>query len=167
MGFHAGKYLYRRHAEEEEEADETDQIKIENESPAFQIKQEIKEEIEEEEEGEQASQVKREIEDEDDENDENSDMIKDKFQCKKIRAGEQSVKEEKEQEQWYDNNTYQCSLCGFKSRSLAPFERHVNGVHGAALSDFAASYTRTELYYECQFCLEEVKPVNFFGLFLS
>ncbi len=80
-------------------------------------------------------------------------------QAWKTKAEPIIVKKEEEEEKvrWYDNNTFQCRICGFARKSLAMFALHVEKVHGAKLSDFAASYSRTDVFYECQFCLEEVK----------
>jgi hypothetical protein len=67
-----------------------------------------------------------------------------------------AIKDENEDDNWYDKNTFECKLCSYSCKSLSMFGRHVDKVHETQLSEFSGSYTRTSVYYECQFCLEEV-----------
>jgi hypothetical protein len=139
MGFNARRYLYRQTKALSPMISENqdDQVKQETiEEDQVNIKIEVKEEKEEE-----------------------MDCDDIPVQAWKTKAEPIIVKKEEEEEKvrWYDNNTFQCRICGFARKSLAMFALHVEKVHGAKLSDFAASYSRTDVFYECQFCLEEVK----------
>ncbi len=142
MGFNARRYLYRQ----------TKAISpMISENGVVQIKQEAKEEDQ--------VNIKIEVKEE---KEEEIDCDNIPVQTWKPKAEPNIVKKEEEEEKvrWYDNNTFQCRICGFARKSLAMFALHVEKVHEAKLSDFAASYSRTDVFYECQFCLEEVKREN-------
>jgi hypothetical protein len=139
MRFNAKRYLYRQTKAASPMISENGVVQIKqeaNEEDQVNIKIEVKEEKEEE-----------------------MDCDDIPVQAWKPKAEPNIVKKEEEEEKvrWYDNNTFQCRICGFARKSLAMFALHVEKVHGAKLSDFAASYSRTDVFYECQFCLEEVK----------
>lgn len=73
-----------------------------------------------------------------------------------VKEEPEEKEEEQEEQKWYDSNTYACQLCGYQAGAFAVFSRHVEKVHNAQLKEFAASYSKTDVYYECQFCLEEI-----------
>jgi hypothetical protein len=139
MGFNARRYLYRQTKAISPMISENEDVKVKQETieeDQVKIKIEVKEEKEEE-----------------------MDCDDITVQAWKQKVEPNIVKKEEEEEKvrWYDNNTFQCRICGFARKSLAMFALHVEKVHAAKLSDFAASYSRTDVFYECQFCLEEVK----------
>ena len=130
MGFDAGKYLYRRQED----------VNTNGGAQHGPDESDLKTEVEEEE------QEEEDVED-----------VKEEKDDRELKPKTSEVKtEQEEEEKWYDSNTFHCQLCSLESKSLAVFGRHVEKDHAAKLSEFAASYTRTEVYYECQFCLEEV-----------
>jgi hypothetical protein len=143
MGFNAKRYLYRQTKAISPMISEKEDVKVKQETieeDQVNIKIEVKEEKEEE-----------------------MDCDDIPVQNWKLKEEPKIVKKEEEEEEkvrWYDNNTFQCRICGFARKSLAMFALHVEKVHAAKLSDFAASYSRTDVFYECQFCLEEVKRKN-------
>jgi len=137
MGFNARRYLYRQTKAASPMISENQDVQVKQETieeDHVSIKIEVKEEKEEE-----------------------MDCDDIPVQAWKRKAEPNIVKEEEEKVRWYDNNTFECRICGFARKSLAMFALHVEKVHEAKLSEFAASFSRTDFFYECQFCLEEVK----------
>jgi hypothetical protein len=138
MGFNARRYLYRQTKDASPMISENKDVKVKQETieeDQVSIKMEVKEEKEEK-----------------------MDCDDIPVQAWKPKAEPNIVKEEEDEKvRWYDSNTFECRICGFARKSLAMFALHVENVHEAKLSDFVASYSRTDVFYECQFCLEEVK----------
>jgi hypothetical protein len=60
------------------------------------------------------------------------------------------------EQQWFDGNTFTCTLCLFTNSSLDNFKNHVKSAHKTSLSKFSRWYSKTDIQYQCQCCDKKV-----------
>jgi hypothetical protein len=76
-------------------------------------------------------------------------------------SGRSSFEDEREEEEWYNGNSFTCRQCSVTlSGSLRRMQLHLKWQHGC-LGSQQYNIIRTEQYYTCQICGEQVRFLSF------